>query len=78
MIEQVAKERITICEGCPFYSENRKKEGYKTLRPDAHCIACGCTLSAKTRCLSCECPNKRWESVVNQEESDKIKLEVNG
>ena len=36
------------------------KKNYKTMRPDAHCANCGCTLSAKTKCLTCECPLKKW------------------
>ena len=75
MIEKVSKERMEICRGCKFNSENRKKEGYKTVRLDEHCTNCGCTLSAKTACLSCECPleEKKWNAITSQEEYDGIK-----
>jgi len=51
IIEQVSKERMSICDSCSYHSKN-----HKTIRPDAHCTHCGCTLIAKTKCLSCECP----------------------
>lgn len=60
-IEYVSQERMDICKQCDEHSHNKK--GYITLRPDAHCAECGCTLSAKTKCLSCECPLKKWGAV---------------
>lgn len=57
-IEHVSGERLTICNQCEEHSSN--KQNYKTLRLDAHCTNCGCTLSAKTKCLTCECPLKKW------------------
>jgi hypothetical protein len=60
LIEEVAKERISICEGCEMHSKN-----FKTTRMDEHCRDCGCTLSAKVRCLSCECPRKKWVAVID-------------
>ena len=77
LIERVYEERITICRGCPLFSENKKKTGWTTLRFDEHCTDCGCTSSAKNRCLSCECPlegeEKKWNAVTTQEEYDRIK-----
>lgn len=67
-IEATYKERISVCEGCPFHSKN-----FKTIRPDAHCTACGCTLSAKLKCLSCECPKGKWEQVITVTEEELIK-----
>jgi hypothetical protein len=40
MIQQVSKERVTICNDCPFHSKNHSTP----LRPDAHCTDCGCNL----------------------------------
>lgn len=60
-IDYVSQERTDICLQCEEHSSN--KPGYKTIRPDAHCTDCGCTLVAKTKCLSCECPLKKWEAV---------------
>jgi hypothetical protein len=57
-IEHVSKERLSVCEACEEHSSNKKD--YKSLRLDAHCTNCGCTLSAKTKCLTCDCPLKKW------------------
>jgi len=54
-IEYVSNERIAICEACDKHSSK-----HTSIRPDAHCVECGCTLSAKTKCLTCECPLKKW------------------
>lgn len=70
MVEQidlVSSERMAICEACPNHSKN-----HKVVRPDAHCVSCGCTLSAKTKCLSCECPIHKWLAVLNDEQQDVI------
>ena len=60
-IEHTAQERNDICIQCDEHSYNKPE--YTTMRPDAHCTNCGCTLSAKTKCLSCECPLKKWGAV---------------
>ena len=57
-IEDISLERLAICNECDEHSANKKD--YKSMRPDAHCTNCGCTLSAKTKCLTCECPLKKW------------------
>lgn len=57
-VEHVAEVRMDICIQCDEHSFN--KENYKSIRPDAHCTNCGCTLAAKTKCLTCECPLKKW------------------
>lgn len=57
-IDHVSQERLAVCEACEEHSSNKKD--YKSLRLDAHCTNCGCTLSAKTKCLTCECPLKKW------------------
>jgi hypothetical protein len=56
----VSTERMLICNSCEEHSSNKKD--YKTIRPDAHCTNCGCTLAAKTKCLTCECPLRKWMS----------------
>jgi hypothetical protein len=65
IIKRVSEERMAICESCSFHSKF-----HKTYRPDAHCTDCLCTLSAKTKCLSCECPlpSPKWEAVITEEE----------
>lgn len=74
MIQQVSKERVTICNGCPFHSKNHKTP----LRPDAHCTDCGCNLEAKSACLSCDCPQGKWLAVVDQDEEEQLKKDING
>lgn len=73
-IEEVSKERMTICEGCDLISTK-----HTSVRPDVHCTNCGCTLAAKTKCLSCECPLKKWTAVISsQEEEEQLKKEIHG
>jgi len=54
-IEHVSAERMNICNECEHISTK-----HNTIRLDVHCTNCGCTLSAKTKCLTCECPFKKW------------------
>ena len=46
-LQYVSQERLAICNACEEHSSNKKDN--KSLRPDAHCVECGCTLSAKTK-----------------------------
>ena len=64
-IQHVSNERLAICEACDKHSKN-----HASVRPDAHCTECGCTLSAKTKCLTCECPLKKWVAQPMPEEND--------
>ena len=70
LIDTVSKERLAVCSECEWHSSK-----HKTIRPDAHCIDCGCTLSAKTKCLSCSCPMNKWLAVVTEAEEEEIKNE---
>jgi len=74
MIQQVSKERVAICNNCPFHSKNHNTP----LRPDAHCTDCGCNLEAKAACLSCSCPQDKWLAVVDQDEEEQLKTNING
>lgn len=69
-IEEVSKKRMEICNGCFYHSSNRP--GYRSLRPDAHCTDCGCTLSAKTACLSCGCPREYWKAEMTKEQENEL------
>lgn len=71
MIAKVAKERLAICSECPYNSKH-----HKTMRPDVHCIICGCTLRAKVKCLSCDCPELKWLKVITEEQEDVINGET--
>lgn len=77
-IEDVSRERLDVCSKCEHYSENVRKKGLSALRPDVHCTNCGCTLSAKTRCLSCSCPIGFWKEIVSQDEEESIKKKIDG
>jgi hypothetical protein len=72
-IEQVSKERLSICDTCVFHSKNHSTP----LRPDVHCTNCGCNLDAKSRCLSCSCPKNKWTVFLNNlEEEQSFKQEA--
>ncbi len=70
-IAKVGEERLEICKACNYHSKNRKD--YKTVRPDDHCTNCGCTLAAKTKCLSCNCPMKYWKALMTDDQYDEIR-----
>jgi hypothetical protein len=73
IIKKTSDARLEICATCPEHSSN--KEGYSTIRMDEHCTDCGCTLSAKTKCLSCRCPleEPKWLPVVSREKEIHMK-----
>lgn len=73
VIQQTSELRLNVCAECPHHSKN-----HKTVRPDDHCTHCGCTLAAKTKCLSCSCPIGKWKEVVTLEKENEIKKQVQG
>jgi len=74
LIHDVSEERLSICSKCPLHSKFHSTP----LRPDNHCTDCGCNLEAKTACLSCSCPQNKWDAVMgNPEEEDQLKKDVN-
>lgn len=68
MIQKTSEERLGICARC---SHNSKFHNFR-FRKDEHCVKCGCTLSAKTSCMSCKCPVDKWHSVITDEEELEI------
>lgn len=61
------------CSPCEYNSTNAKEAaGYSSIRPDSHCIKCGCNLEWKTHQLSSSCPEGRWKAEVTAEEAAKI------
>jgi len=68
IISEVSKYRMSVCENCELHSKH-----HKTFRLDDHCTDCGCTLSAKTKCLSCQCPKDKWLPVLESEKEEEIK-----
>jgi len=67
-IEQISQERLNICKACDKNSDNAKRLGYKTFRPDFHCSLCGCNLELKTRSLSEVCPSGKWGAYLTDTE----------
>jgi len=70
MINKTSQTRLEICNECFFHSKNHNTP----IRPDHHCTDCGCNLDAKTKCLSCKCPQDKWEALMSLvEERDLLK-----
>lgn len=56
-IKKVAEERINICLGCVFNSDNAKnKEIYESVIEDVHCSICTCPIKKKVLSMDAECP----------------------
>ena len=72
LIKTTSEQRINICLDCGYHSKY-----HKTLRPDAHCTNCGCTLAAKTKCLSCECPIDKWKAILTDDQEEQLKNMIN-
>ena len=66
-IDKVATARINICNTCE-YDSNKSLTTMAKIRFDRHCTHCGCTLSAKTRSLTSECPIGKWGAAVKDED----------
>ena len=66
-IDATSASRMEICNNCKHISTK-----HNTFRKDVHCTNCGCTLSAKTKCLSCECPLKKWMAVMTQTQEEQM------
>ena len=69
LINDTAVLRTDICRECEHDSLNTE---HSPLRFDEHCTICLCTISAKTRCLSCSCPLEKWKAVLTDEEEEEI------
>jgi hypothetical protein len=69
-VEDVAKARLEVCDGCP----NKDIEGTKCVMPGSKpcCGLCGCSLTFKTRSLSSECPDGKWKALMTEEEEDNL------
>jgi len=84
LIQHTSEERLDICKGCIAYDE--KGEGC-ALPLTAPCCnkhvkidgaqGCGCPLQKKTKCLSCECPAKKWMAVTTLEQEEFINNKLN-
>ena len=65
-IEEIAKERSIICEGCSLYDT----KGTTCLVPLTApcCGSCGCSMKLKLRALGADCPEGKWDAVLTHEE----------
>lgn len=52
MAEEGTRARLAICEGCPFFSSDRR------------CYQCGCPMDVKATWGSAYCDDKRWGAVL--------------
>lgn len=69
-VEEVAAERMIICDACP----KKDIEGKDCLISGTQpcCSLCGCSLQFKLRSLSSECPDNKWKALMSEEEEDKL------
>ena len=58
-IEELSKERLSICKDCPYNSLNK----YIGTNKQAYCTICTCVLELKTRVPDEECPLGKWQKV---------------
>lgn len=85
VISKVSEERLAICKQCELYDEVGTGCAMPFSQPCCNknksingIDGCGCPLRKKTKCLSCECPVKKWLAVVTEEEQEQFKLTENG
>ena len=74
-VEDVARDRMKVCKECDKIDLKGKTcEVYGT-KPC--CSLCGCSLRFKTRALSSDCPEGKWESLMTQQEEDMLNENLN-
>ena len=73
-VEEVARERIIICNACEFIGKTNKA----CLMPGTApcCSICGCCLELKIRSLSSDCPKGKWEAIMTEEEEDLLNQQL--
>lgn len=70
LVEDVAKMRRDICDTCEYLDTTGKGCAVKGTQPC--CSDCGCSLTFKTRSLSSECPQGKWDAIITEEEEDEL------
>lgn len=60
LIESTSKERLAICQACPFNSNNARNKEDKTITMQSSCVLCGCFLILKSKSLSSNCGIEKW------------------
>lgn len=78
-VEEIATERMAICEACPVYDADGQGCAVPGTAPccNQNKQGCGCSLYLKTRALSTECPLGKWSAVLTQEEEDLLQADLN-
>lgn len=73
-IREIQNQRLEICKQC----ENNSTSGgiSATIEAWSYCKDCLCNLNAKSACMSCECPLKKWEAFITQEERAQMEQEL--
>jgi len=69
-IEEIARERQTICLTCPKLDTVGTYCAFPGAQPC--CKECGCKLAYKTRSLSSECPLGYWKAELSEQEDDAL------
>jgi len=74
-IEEVARERKLICDGCPLLDN----VGSTCLVPGTGpcCGSCGCSMKLKLRALSADCPEGKWDAILSHEENYLLNKKLN-
>ncbi len=70
VVEEVASERMKVCKECPHM--DTKGDSCFVPKTQPCCSLCGCTLNFKLRALSAECDDKRWPSLMTEDEEDEL------
>jgi hypothetical protein len=70
LVEDIARMRRDICDECEYLDTKGKECAVKGTQPC--CGDCGCSLTFKTRSLSSDCPQGKWEALITEEEEDKL------
>ncbi len=73
-VEEIAKERMSICRFCDLYTETDTGCMVPGTEPccNQNMGGCGCSLGFKTRSLSSECPMGHWKAEMSQQEEDQL------
>lgn len=71
LINIISEQRLNICKDCEAYSVNGEGCAIPGTSPCCNnkvyindIQGCGCPLKKKTKCLTCECPLKKWMAVT--------------
>ena len=77
-MEEIYNQRLEICKGCECYDLQGSGCTIPGTQPCCSTLlgGCGCSLSLKLRSLSTNCPKSKWLAVVNEQEEQMIKDQI--